>query len=32
MPVVPVVGQWTIKCGEAMGEMLGRAHLCLGGG
>ena len=25
-------GQWMIKWGEAMRELLGRAHLSLGGG
>ena len=25
-------GEWMIKCGKAMREMLGRAHLSLGGG
>ena len=31
MPVVPVEGQWMIKCGKAMREMVGRAHLMQSG-
>ena len=29
--MVPLGGQWMIKWGEAMREMLGRAHVNLGG-
>ena len=32
MPVVPEGGQWMIKWGKVMRELLGKANLSLGGG